>query len=506
MKPINVLILALSLVWLQEGLYAQANDFTAIRAGVFFDEPLRDWDGFGFNYVQSAHFIDYELSETDRKSRKWWAENHPGKKDFVQEYGGFSLLDEKEKQEIVELVFGDDGLKPGIVKMFLDAKHQTEPGGQFNHETTTNQMRHFVKEGLKLTRNRGNDFQIITTLYGPPAYITKQKLERGRDLDPEMKDELAMYMIDWVKFLKEKEGLPVKYLSLHNEGEDWSRWEQDGSTSWYGHDYNLYWPPEQINEFLKLMPDKLKKYGLYDVGITNGELSNWYRFSHWGYADFIARDREAHDKLSLITTHGFYGSNYGVWFGEHNSYTNDVLRKIRPELHSWVTSTSWAKMDAEFVKEIHGNIYTSKVNAIIPWAGIQRPAHWVGGDPNPGSAIRVYEDGTYEVLKGYYFYKQVSRAGQPGMKVVRSFAMQSEVAVIGFEQNGTKNPDAFVVINYGPKEKDISVEVHGSNYETFEAYCTSNTENFVTKGAFITKNGAVNFTAAPGSVTTFFGQ
>ena len=37
---------------------AQARDFTAVRAGVFFDQTLRDWDGFGFNYVESAHFVN----------------------------------------------------------------------------------------------------------------------------------------------------------------------------------------------------------------------------------------------------------------------------------------------------------------------------------------------------------------------------------------------------------------------------------------------------------------
>ena len=194
---------------------AQARDFTAIRAGVYFDQPLRDWDGFGFNYVESAHFVNSELGP--ERTQKWWAEVHPGVKNFTQEYGGFSLLDETEKNEIVVLVFGEDGLKPGIVKMFLDAKHQIERGGEFDHETTTSYMREFVKKGLKVTRDRGAKLQIITTLYGPPGFMTKQKADRGRDLDPEMKEDLALYMIDWIKFLKEKERLPVKYVSLHNE-------------------------------------------------------------------------------------------------------------------------------------------------------------------------------------------------------------------------------------------------------------------------------------------------
>jgi O-glycosyl hydrolase len=489
--------------------FAQARDFTAVRAGVFFDQPLRDWDGFGFNYVESAHFVDIKI--TEERNRKWMAENHPGKEFFVQEYGGFSILNESQKQEIINLIFSEDGLKPGVVKMFLDAHHQKEPGGPFDHETSTNYMREFVKKGLKVTRDRGGDLKIITTLYGPPGFMTKQKTIRGRDLDPDFKDDLALYMIDWVKFLKEKEGLPVKYLSLHNEGEDWHRWNKEGFTDWYSHDFNLYWSPEQVNEFVKYMPKMMKKHGLTDVGITNGEPSNWYRFTGWGYADFLADDKEAVKNLGLITTHGFYRGTYGAWFGEHNSYPNDILRKQRPELHSWVTSTSWAAMDASFVKQIHGNIYTSKVNAIIPWAGIQRPTHWVGGDPNPGNAIQVSEDGTYEVRKGYYFYKQASRAGQPGMKVARTFAMNSEIAVIGFAKAKTDNPDAFIVVNLSSGKKPVSVEIHGSKFKKFEAFRTVDAEGYEAErynsiGTFNVEGGSVFIETLPGSVTTFFGK
>lgn len=509
MKQFFFLLILIGTSFSGLNIFAQARNFTAVRAGVFFDHTLRDWDGFGFNYVESAHFVNSELGP--ERTKVWWAEVHPGVKTFTQEYGGFSLLDETEKNEIVDLVFGENGLKPGIVKMFLDAHHQTEPGGEFDHETTTSYMREFVKKGLEVTRNRGAELQIITTLYGPPGFMTKQKADRGRDLDPEFKEDLALYMIDWVKFLKEKEGLPVKYVSLHNEGEDWHRWTQDGFTDNGNHDFNLYWPPGQVNEFVKYMPKMFQKHGLADVGITNGEPSNWYRFSGWGYADFLASDKEAVKNLGLITTHGFYRGTYGHWFGEHNSYPSDILRAMKPELHTWVTSTSWAEMDAGFVKQIHGNIYTSKVNAIIPWAGIQRPTHWVGGDPNPGNAIQVSEDGTYEVRKGYYFYKQASRAGQPGMKVARTFAMNSEIAVIGFAKAKTDNPDAVIVVNLSEGKKNVSVELKGTKSTEFEAFRTVDAEGYEANrykaiGTFRMKDGAVDIEMLPGSVVTFFGK
>ena len=71
-------------------LSAQDNEFKATRVDIDFSAKIREWDGFGFNYVETAQTLDY--------------------KEDPQEYGGFSLLDEQEKAEIIDLVFGEDGL------------------------------------------------------------------------------------------------------------------------------------------------------------------------------------------------------------------------------------------------------------------------------------------------------------------------------------------------------------------------------------------------------------
>lgn len=386
MKRIFFFLVLATLSVLQS--FAQYPVIQGASVKVFFNKEIRTWDGFGFNYVETAQTTDY--------------------KEFKQEYGGFSLLDEKEKSEIINMVFGEDGLKVGLVKMFYDPFHQTTPGGAYDHETTTNYMREFVRKGLAKTRERDADLSIITTLYGPPAYMTLQKKIRGRDIDPAHKEDLADYLVSWVKYLREKEKFPVNYVSLHNEGEDWERWPLDGKDPniGHGHDYNLYWRPEMVTEMVKLTRQKLDKAGLKTVGVTPGENTNWFRFSYWRYADALADDPKAVESLGLITSHGFYVGTYeNRWFGDHNCMGTELLRSKKPELHAWVTSTSWSKMDTKNIKEMHDNIYSARVNGIIPWSGIQRPAQWVGGDPNPGSAFTVNEDGSYVVRRGYYSFK-----------------------------------------------------------------------------------------------------
>lgn len=472
--------------------FAQFPVIEGVPVKVFFDKEIRKWDGFGFNYVEIAQTPDY--------------------KEFKQEYGGFSLLDESEKAEIIDMVFGDEGLKVGLVKMFYDPFHQSEQGGSYNHETTTRNMREFVGRGLAKTRERGGDLSIITTLYGPPAYMTLQRKVRGRDLDPAHKADLADYLVSWVKFLREKEKFPVNYVSLHNEGEDWERWPLDGKDPniGHGHDYNLFWRPELVTEMVKLTRRKLDEAGLQSVGVTPGETTNWFRFSYWGYADALAEDPQALESLGLITSHGFFVGTYeNRWFGDHNCMGTELIRSRKPDLHAWVTSTSWSRMDTKNIKEMHDNIYSARVNGIIPWAGIQRPVQWVGGDPNPGSAFTVNEDGSYVVRRGYYFYKQITRAGQPGMTVCRTLSMDTEIPVMAFGKGSTQNRDAFVVTNMNSqKEKTVVIEIAGTSARKFRAYRTTEDETNLYQeiGTFEVKDGNILYLAPKGSVTTFFAE
>jgi hypothetical protein len=469
------------------------------RTQVDFSKHIRQWDGFGINYVEAAQTRDYQTDP--------------------QEYGGFSVLTEEQRQEIIALIFGEDGLKPGVVKMFLDSFHQEEPSDDYkrndmvidldtyDHEKTTQWMRYFVREGLETTRSRGGNLDIIVTLYGPPAWTTMQRIVRGRDINPDLKIEVAKYLVSWAKFLREKEGFPVNYVSLHNEGEDWVRWPEDGTEGGLNHDYNMYWPPEQVAEYMSLLPQVLKANGMDDVGPAPGETTNWYRFSEWGYADAIADDPEAVAGIGLITSHGFRGNpNPGRWYGDWRSLGIDILREKRPDLHAWVTSTSWAKMDVLFVNEIRNNIYCAKVNAIIPWAAIQRPGIWVGGDPNPGCAFRVYDDGHYEVMQGYYYYKQVCHAGQPGMMVARGISNDSSIGLIAFAGNGTGNPDSFVVLNLREESVPLNIQVTGTPSQSFTVFCTGPDENYIPLGEMMCAQGFVRYEAPASSVTTFYGQ
>jgi len=217
-----------------------------------------------------------------------------------------------------------------------------------------------------------------------------------------------------------------------------------------------------VADFIGFTRSMLDKQGMQEIGIAPGETSNWYRFHEWGYAAAIARHPAAMKNLGLITSHGFIGFRPGRWFGDWRSAGADLLREKNPKLHAWVTSQSWSKMDVDMLHEIRGNIYAAKVNGLIPWAVVQRAAKWVGGDPNPGTAFNIDEQGNLVVRPGYYWYKQVTRAGQPGMAVAEVASNDGEVLAIAFSGNGTKNPDAFLVLNLRNVPKTVSIRVAGT--------------------------------------------
>jgi len=458
-----------------------------IKAKINFDKKIRNWDGFGFNYVQTSMTKDYDK--------------------FPQDYGGFSILPDKKRREILNMVFGVNGLKPGLIKMFLDPLHQDNPKGKFDHETTTQWMTYFVREGLKQTRSRGEDLKVLTTLYGPPAWATKQRELRGRDLDPQRKYDLAEYMIDWLTYLRQND-IPVKYLSLHNQGDKPYEYPEDGSGKLGDRiDYNGYWPPDQVVDFLTFLKPMLEKHGLEGIGLTPGETSRWHYFSEYGYAAAIEENEEALNNLGLITSHGFHKAPFSEWFGEQRSTGVDRLRAERSDLHAWVGSSSWLDMSAKFLKEIYGNIYTAKVNGYIPWAGLQRPQHWEGKEWNPGTAFKIRENGTYEVQKGYYYYKQACRAGQPGMAVADTIVVDKQVFAMAFAKNGTNNPDAFIIINlWDKKDKNMKIEIKGHHSDKLEAYRTTDDEKELYSyiGKYSIDGSHLEYKSPASSVTTFY--
>ncbi len=491
---IFILVLLQILLCQVEGS-SQTDDFTSVSVEVDFSKKLQDWDGFGVNYVQATHTTDYKSDPQDN--------------------GGFYRLTETQRNEIAELVFGDDGWRVNLVKMFLDPLHQTSKDGAFDHKTTTTYMREFVRNGVELTQKRGEELSVITTLFCPPAYTTKQKFLRGRDLDPAYKRNVANYVIDWVKYLRDEEKISVDYISMHNEGEDWQRWPADGSESYIdlGHDYNMYWPKEQVVDFLVFMRPMLDEAGLKNVGLTTGETTYWSKFYTTGYANAIFENKQALNNLALITSHGFFAPNLqDRWFGGPTNHGAELLQSERPELHAWSTSL-YFKPGIQFLKSMHMQIYEAEVNGIIPWAFTKD----IDTYDKTIKPIDIFADGTYNVTPLFYIVKQITRAAQAGSSVVETFSMDTEILTFAFSANKTQNRDAIVIANNHNAPWKVSVQVRGTKSKRYNGFRSNEGkinklnpnitwDKYKDGGVFEIENGRLLIDLPAKSVITLFAE
>ena len=61
------------------------------------------------------------------------------------------------------------------------------------------------------------------------------------------------------------------------------------------------------------------------------------------------------------------------------------------------------------------------------------------------------------------------------MAVAHTYSMETQVPIIGFSSNGTKNPDAFIIINWDKKwDKIVELKIKGTSATKFHGFRTDN--------------------------------
>jgi O-glycosyl hydrolase len=274
----------------------------------------------------------------------------------------------------------------------------------------------------------------------------------------------------------------------------------------------MYWSPEQVVGFLKITRKVFDANGLKHVGLTPGETQSWFRFDVWGYASAIVADREALKNTALLTSHSFtfLDQPASVYYGDFRSTGQDLVQAAKPGMKSWVTSRPWTQ-DITFLEHIRRDIYECKVSGLIPWALISGANQWMESngkysDGSMKSAFSIHADGSFDINKGYYLFKQISRAGQPGMKVAQVVCLDPALGVIAFAPGKTKNPATFIVLNKSDKTKEIKILVNGCGYENYKAFRTSESENYMpVENIGHDQSGVILYSAPALSATTFYG-
>ena len=88
------------------------------------------------------------------------------------------------------------------------------------------------------------------------------------------------------------------------------------------------------------------------------------------------------------------------------------------------------------------------------------------------------------------------------MAVARTWCNDPEMNLIAFANNGTKQPNAFVLINVSTEEMDVTIDIADAG-RTWSVHRTGPGERYLALGNLQTDMNLLHYQAPAGSVTTF---
>jgi hypothetical protein len=461
-----------------------------IRTYVDFSRKIREWDGFGVSFANNS-------CQTPNLSPSLFSSSS-------------NIPPEYDLKKNAELLFGSSGLRINIIKTFLNSNEQKQENTKYNESDTIDtkgiscnpfddRTGEFCNSAIAASTQWGGALKMLCTFTNPPGWMTKQKVTGGKDLEPSHRIDYARLMVAGLKYLVERK-YPIKYMSMHYHGEDWERWCENGETT----DnclYSMYWPPELVVDFLKLLRRMLDRNDLAGIGLTPGEIGGWLRFVDWGYANAILDDPDATQSLGLLTSTSLVNNSDPSQHLLVNSSGIDEIREHRTGIHAWFTALHPVTPITSFLMQIRNSIYNSKVNAVILGDAIELSR---GNNECLFAPHKI--DHTCSVSDPFYYLKLLCRSGQPGTAVCQVACNTNGAALIGFSGNATKNHDAFIIINASDTEYDLPIEIRGSANGIFGVFRTSSFERYQNLGNVNVKEGKIHFKAIPFSATAFHGS
>jgi hypothetical protein len=141
---------------------------------------------------------------------------------------------------------------------------------------------------------------------------------------------------------------------------------------------------------------------------TGGEPTNRYRLSFWGYADALAENEKAQKEPGTAIFPRIPRGRVRQPMDRQPCPCGDAETARKASGPQGLGHPDGPDQDGREIREGNrGHIDEARVNGLIPWAGIQKPPPWTGGDPNPGRAIHASEVGAFKNDGQYEFYKEL---------------------------------------------------------------------------------------------------
>lgn len=441
--------------------------------------------------------------------------------------GSIQRLGEPLSSEILDMIFNtEDGIGLDIVRVMVgdggidewgddiyDGPTETimpEPGQlvweQDDWEEQKDDFDAYQIWLMQEAQQRGVE-TFMASVWSPPAWMKENQSVIGswwggnNRLDPEMYQEFADYLAEYVLGYKEHFGIEITHISPTNEP-DFS-----GGYS------SSTWTPGELNTFVRdYLGPTFDERGV-EAEIVLGE---GMAFDEEYAAEALA-DPVTVDYVDIVAAHAYIGLQQGGTMPAPDAFevSNDLGKTIwqteymnqgEPQDRVFENTTI---SDGLRYANLIGNMFdVSHLNGYFWWW----PASNSGADGS--NLIRLMNDGSpqggnptetgeYRVFKRYYTFGNYSRFIEPGYVMLDSDTRPADDVLATAYKDPASDDFAVVVVNNAESEQTLTFELTDfPGAETLVPYRTSASENQRKLDGVSVDDGTVTVDLRAESVTT----
>ncbi len=438
----------------------------------------------------------------------WWA-------DAVGGWDMEGASGKTKREEVSDLIFGEDGLNLNIVRYNVpggdnpDHTHMIDNRGlnglkvtsesDYEWENGANQF--WMLESAFNQRKDAGDFYLEAFSNSAPWWMTNTQCVSGgttkadENLPRENYGAFAEYFADVVAYIETEMGIPVNSVEILNEpnSDYWgANGSQEGCKVTQGDSQSL---------LIKALYDEMNARGMLDdVMVTGCDETN----PALAYAGYNALSSEAKNMLDKINYHIYQKSDADRINMQKLAYANgDVNNQLK---RLWMSEICYGLADQadetdgdnhntltnifDMTSDIYKDLYLANVNAWIIWQAMESDLSNRTYGHNYGLLHGVYQDvgqteysidmqanainrGDYYITKQYYAMGQYSRYIKAGYKILESPAENCVTAI---------SPDGKTVVvvyaNDSAEDKEINLYLKGFEGNKAKTVVTSATQNW----------------------------
>lgn len=270
----------------------------------------------------------------------------------------YSLMNEKQKEEMIKQYFGKDQMKYRFVRIPIDSCDFSLDHYEADSQETDAEFQYFSFERVEkyimplldaAEKEFGDRLPITLAPWSPPAYMkTNQDRNHGGKLKAEYRERWAEYICRYIKEYRNR-GYLVTKLSMQNEAKAVQTWDSCVYTAKEQKEFlrDFLWPALQKNDLqdIKIYIWDHNKERAFDwaeeiIDETTAEMVAGVAF-HWYSGDHFEALRMIHEKfpnIKLELTEAcieYSKFEAGDYLKNAQKYAHDIIGNLNNGMHAF---------------------------------------------------------------------------------------------------------------------------------------------------------------------------